>query len=161
MQATVNGKHVVIYNPNYFIKNNQTLPFHIEQIVVTLTNEAKTVMIVQIDSSFAGVFAVADELKTTSFSTIARLKQMGFDVVMLTGDNQNVGKAIARKVGINHFQTDVTPQDKATFIRGLQQKGNQVIIVCAVIIDSLSLSSAVIVIYLDTTITLSHDISSF
>lgn len=142
VQATVNGKHVVIANPNYFIKNNQILPFHIQQIIMKLTKEAKTVMIVQIDTYFSGIIAVADDIKLASFSTVSRLKNMGFDVVMLTGDNQNVGGAIARKVGINHYQTEITPQDKAVFIQRLQQNGHQVIMVGDGINDAPALTTA-------------------
>ena len=140
--ANVNGKNVTIANPAYFLKNNQLLPLHLDKIIMKLTDEAKTVMIVQINTYFAGIIALADEVKTASFSTVSGLKNMGYDVMMLTGDNQKAGRSIARKVGINSYQTEVTPQNKAEFIQRLQQNGKRVIMVGDGINDAPALSAA-------------------
>lgn len=144
VKASVNGKKVVIANPSYFIKNNHFLPLKAKQLVTDLENEGKTVMIAFIDARYAGVIAVADELKTSSITAVSRLKQMGLDVVMLTGDNENAGMAIARKVGIHKLQTEVTPQDKAEFITSLQQESNKVIMVGDGINDAPALAIATV-----------------
>ncbi len=142
VKASVDRKKVIIANPRYFIKNKHFLPSKAKQLVIELEKEGKTVMIAFIDSRYAGVIAVADELKASSTIGVSRLKQMGLDVVMLTGDNKDAGMAIARKVGIDRLQTEVTPQDKAAFITQLQQDGNKVIMVGDGINDAPALAIA-------------------
>lgn len=142
VKAIVNGKSVMIANPNYFLKNNLSIPSHMQQVMTTLTEEAKTVMIVQIDTSFAGVIAVADEIKSSAAPTVTRLKQMGFTVGMLTGDNKSTGLAVAEDLRITTLRTEVPPQDKATFIKQLQKKGHRVMMVGDGINDAPALTVA-------------------
>lgn len=142
VKASVNGKKVTIASPRYFIKNGYHLPPRGNQLATKLEEEGKTVMIVFVDSSFAGIIAVADELKTSSITMVARLKQMGMDVVMLTGDNKKSGMAIARKTRIKNFQAEVTPQNKAEILHQLQQGGNKVIMVGDGINDAPALAVA-------------------
>src|SRR5690625_3523036 len=125
VKASVYGKNVVIANQNYFIKNNYFLPLKVERIKTKLEKEGKTVMMVFIDAQFSGIIAVADELKNSSVEAVSRLKQMGLDIVMLTGDNKTAGSAAAQKVGINQIYTEVTPQNKSKMIRRLQQEENK------------------------------------
>ncbi|WP_188454619.1 heavy metal translocating P-type ATPase [Virgibacillus oceani] len=129
IKGYVNSKKVVLASRKYIIKENIAIPFPAKQIAIDLENEGKTVMIALVDSRFAGIIAVADEVKTSSFSTVSRLKQIGLDVVMLTGDNRNSGVAVARKVGIEQLEAEVTPQEKAAIVRNYQQNGNQVVMV--------------------------------
>lgn len=96
VKASVNGRGVTIASPSYFSKNNGSIPLQADQLVTTLEREGKTVMIVFIDKQFAGVIAVADGLKDSSIVAISRLKQMGINVVMLTGDNRHSAKSIAK-----------------------------------------------------------------
>jgi len=142
LRATVKGKKVVIANVTYFINNNHFLPLKAKQLATELQKEGKTVMIVFFNSQFAGIIAVADELKPTSSIAISRLKQMGLEIAMLTGDNKEAGIAVAKKVAIHNLQTDVTPQDKSEIIHRLQQNGHRVIMVGDGINDAPSLALA-------------------
>src|SRR5699024_3735986 len=99
-------------------------------------------MIVFMDDRFSGIIAVADEIKSSSERAVSHLKQMGLDVVMLTGDNKISGGAVARKVGINQIYTEVTPQDKSKMVYRLQQEENKVIRVGDGVNDATALASA-------------------
>ncbi|WP_099157848.1 heavy metal translocating P-type ATPase [Virgibacillus ndiopensis] len=129
VKGNVNGMNVVLANQKYFKKENVPLPLRVENIIMELENNGKTVMIAFLDSRFAGIVAVADDVKPSSSIAVSRLKQIGLHIVMLTGDNRNSGKTVARKVGIAEFQAEVTPQDKAAIITNYQQNGNRVVMV--------------------------------
>lgn len=88
------------------------------------------------------VIAVADKIKGSSQQAIARLQQMGIDVYMLTGDNAATAKAVAEKTGIRNYRAELMPEDKATFVRELQQQGKIVAMVGDGINDSHALAQA-------------------
>jgi P-type Cu+ transporter len=142
IKASVNGKKVVISNPRYFKKNNFIIPGEAASMVVKLEQEGKTAMIVSIDSRFAGIIAVADEIKPTSQSAISRMKQLGIEVIMLTGDNRSTAIEVAKQAGIKSLYAEVTPQEKAEIVQNLQKKGNQVVMVGDGINDAPALTIA-------------------
>jgi P-type Cu+ transporter len=91
-----------------------------------LAGEGKTPMYVAIDSQAAGLVAVADTVKPDSKAAIEVLKVLGFEVVMLTGDNERTGRAIAREVGVDRVLAEVLPDDKAHEVQKLQLEGKAV-----------------------------------
>jgi Cu+-exporting ATPase len=91
-----------------------------------LANEGKTPMYVSIDGKAAGLVAVADTVKPDSKAAIDALKAIGIEVVMLTGDNERTGRAIARQVGIDRVLAEVLPNDKAHEVQKLQLEGKSV-----------------------------------
>jgi Cu+-exporting ATPase len=91
-----------------------------------LANEGKTPMYVAIDGKPAGLVAVADTVKPDSKAAIDALKALGIEVVMLTGDNERTGRAIARQVGIDRVLAEVLPDDKAHEVQKLQLEGKSV-----------------------------------
>jgi Cu+-exporting ATPase len=91
-----------------------------------LANEGKTPMYVAIDGKVAGLVAVADTVKPDSKAAIAILKGLGIEVVMLTGDNERTGRAIAREVGIDRVLAEVLPDAKAHEVQKLQLEGKSV-----------------------------------
>lgn len=86
-----------------------------------LEREGKTAMLIAIDKEYAGIVAVADTVKDTSKAAIARLKKMGLDVVMITGDNTQTAQAIAKQVGIDHVIAEVLPEGKAEEVKNCKQ----------------------------------------
>jgi P-type E1-E2 ATPase len=88
-----------------------------------LSGEGKTVLYVSLDGAFAGVIAVANTVKPGSRAAIARLRRMGIEVIMLTGDNERTAAAIARQVGIDRVLAEVLPQDKGREVKKLQTQG--------------------------------------
>ena len=91
-----------------------------------LANEGKTPMYVAVDGKAAGLVAVADTVKLDSKAAIETLKALGIEVVMLTGDNERTGQAIARQVGIDRVLAEVLPDDKAHEVQKLQLEGKSV-----------------------------------
>ncbi len=89
-------------------------------------DEGQTVMFVMLDGSIAGLVAVADPVKTSTPEAIAALHELGFHVVMATGDNERTAKAVAARLGIDEIRADVLPQDKARIIQELQAQGRKV-----------------------------------
>jgi Cu+-exporting ATPase len=107
-----------------------------------LAAEAKTPMYVAIDGALAGVIAVADPIKDTSRDAIARLRALGLEVVMLTGDNQRTANAIAREAGIERVVAEVLPEGKVAEVKRLQAAGKVVAMVGDGINDAPALAQA-------------------
>ncbi len=95
----------------------------IEDRINNLEEQGKTTMILAANSKAVGIIAVADTLKEYSRETIAELKKMGIEVMMLTGDNQRASRAIAKELDIDHFLAEVLPGEKTHIIKNLQQGG--------------------------------------
>lgn len=102
----------------------------------------KTAMLVAIDGKFAGMVAVADTIKDTSKAAVKRMKEMGLEVIMITGDNQQTAKAIASEVGIDHVIAEVLPEGKADEVKKLQAQGKKVAMVGDGINDAPALAVA-------------------
>ncbi|WP_342492073.1 heavy metal translocating P-type ATPase [Bacillus sp. FSL M7-0003] len=113
-----------------------------EASVTTLEEQGKTAMLVAIDGEFAGIVAVADTIKSSSPQAIARLKEQGIHVVMMTGDNKLTAEAIAKQAGIDHVIAEVLPEEKAAHIAALQEQGKKVAMVGDGINDAPALATA-------------------
>jgi Cu+-exporting ATPase len=107
-----------------------------------LAAEGRTPMYVAVDGVLAGLIAVSDPIKPTSRAAIGRLRRMGLDVVMLTGDNRHTADAVAREAGIEHVVASVLPDGKLAEIRRLQSEGKVVAMVGDGINDAPALAQA-------------------
>jgi P-type Cu+ transporter len=114
----------------------------LETEVARLSSEGKTPMVVAVDGRAAGILAVADTIKPTARGAIARLKAIGVQVVMLTGDNRFTAEAVARQVGIARVLPEVLPEHKAEEVKRLQSEGQIVAMVGDGINDAPSLAQA-------------------
>ncbi|HEY7768362.1 heavy metal translocating P-type ATPase [Longimicrobium sp.] len=107
-----------------------------------LAGEGKTPMYVAVDGRLAGLVAVADPIKPSSRAAIARMKRMGLEVVMLTGDNRATAEAVAREAGIDRVVAEVLPEGKVAEIKRLQEAGQVVAMVGDGINDAPALAQA-------------------
>ncbi|HIE24851.1 MAG TPA: copper-translocating P-type ATPase [Anaerolineales bacterium] len=119
VSAEVDGKEVAVGNLRMMNKREYPLN-NLEAEMKRLQSEAKTAMLVAIDGEVLGVIAVADTLKDGSVEAIAELKEMGLEVVMITGDNQATAEAIGAQVGIDKVIAEVLPAGKVDEIKKLQ-----------------------------------------
>jgi len=113
-----------------------------EHIFDTLSEEGKTVLHLAVDNELAGVIAIADTLKEEAFAAVSKLKNMGVDVVMLTGDNEKTALSVAGHVGIDRVIAGVLPEGKADEVKRLKHGGRVVAMVGDGINDAPALALA-------------------
>ncbi len=113
-----------------------------ERLLVELETAGKTAMLLAVEGALAGIVAVADTIKDHAAETVAELKAMGVEVIMLTGDNERTAKAIARQAGIERVLANVLPWEKAGAIKSLQAEGKTVSMVGDGINDAPALAQA-------------------
>lgn len=105
-------------------------------------NSGKTAMLVAVDGVLSGIVAVADTVKEHSAEAIAKLKEMGIEVYMITGDNERTAQAIAAQVGIENVLAEVLPEHKAEEVEKLKLSGAHVGMVGDGINDAPALASS-------------------
>ncbi|WP_242785023.1 heavy metal translocating P-type ATPase [Bacillus cereus] len=141
IESVVEGKQLLIGTRRLMKKFNIDIE-EVSKSMEELEREGKTAMLIAIDKEYAGIVAVADTVKDTSKAAIARLKKMGLDVVMITGDNTQTAQAIAKQVGIDHVIAEVLPEGKAEEVKKLQANGKKVAMVGDGINDAPALATA-------------------
>ena len=141
IEATVEGRALLLGNLK--LMRDRAVPLDgLGEQASRLAGEGKTAMYVAIDGRPAGIIAVADTVKTDSRAAIQALTAMGLEVVIMTGDNERTGQAIARQVGITRVLAEVLPQDKAFNVQKLQLEGKTVAMVGDGINDAPALAQA-------------------
>lgn len=118
---------------------------HLDELRTTaaeLAQDGKTPLYFAQSQTLLGIISVSDVAKPTSSQAIAEMKQLGLEVVMLTGDNQRTADAIGRQLGVSQVIAQVLPQDKEQKIRQLQESGKKVAMVGDGINDAPALARA-------------------
>ncbi len=105
-------------------------------------NEANTVIWFADDKNALAIVAIADKIKANSKDAISKLQQLGIEVYMVTGDNAKTAEAVSKQVGIKNFKAETLPDEKAAFVKELQQQGKKVAMVGDGINDSQALALA-------------------
>ena len=141
IEVELDGKLVLLGNRRLMVERNIALT-QIENESDRLASEGKTPMYMAIGDQLAGIIAVADVVKESSAKAIQKLRQMGIEVAMITGDNQKTAEAIAKQVGIDRVLAEVLPQDKANEVKKLQAEGKKVAMVGDGINDAPALAQA-------------------
>ncbi|EQA3578296.1 heavy metal translocating P-type ATPase, partial [Enterococcus faecalis] len=141
IRVTINERVLLLGNIKLMKEEAIELSTFVQQ-ADRLAEEGKTPMFVAKDGSFAGIIAVADTVKDSSQTAIARLHKMGIEAVMITGDNKRTAEAIAKQVGIDRVLSEVLPEDKALEVKKLQAEGKKVAMVGDGINDAPALAQA-------------------
>ena len=123
VEAVINGKAACGGNA-VMMKERKLLTPAMENQGTKLAEEGKTPLYFACDGSLLGIIAVADVVKKDSAEAIATLKEMGIEVIMLTGDNGRTAAAIAAETGVDGVVSDVLPQEKEAVIRKLGERGS-------------------------------------
>ncbi len=146
---TGKGVKGVYLNQTYLAGNLALLNEHkveIDPDLLDKTNEmlenANTVIWFASNQRTLAIVSISDKIKETSIDAIKQIHKLGIEVFMLTGDNEQTAKKVAKTTGIEHYIAEVLPQHKADFVKKLQKKGRIVAMVGDGINDSTALAQA-------------------
>lgn len=122
VSGKVNGKLIQSVGPNYFSQNGKPLP----SIPASVDQQTETVSFLLIDNELAGMITLADAIRETSGEAVQQLKKMNIRSFLLTGDNDQIAGAVARKLGMDGYLANVLPHQKQDKLREFQDKGEVV-----------------------------------
>ncbi|EHI74657.1 negative transcriptional regulator [Streptococcus criceti] len=141
LKGEINGQEWLIGNKNLMEQASIALTPARSDFDL-LTQQGQTPIYAASQGQLMGLLGVADQLKPDSQEALSQLKERGFDLVMLTGDNEQTAQAIARKAGLDHVISQVLPDQKAQTISDLQAQGKKVAMVGDGINDAPALATA-------------------
>jgi Cu2+-exporting ATPase len=119
-QGIVNKRFVKVVSPGYLREHNIAVN---DNRITELNAQGKTVIYVIVDEKLKGAIALADIIRPESKEAIQKLKAMGIQCLMLTGDNKKVADWVAKEIGLDDYFAEVLPQDKVNKIKEVQQRG--------------------------------------
>ena len=122
LQGNLSGRQIRGGNLLYAEETAQ-IPQRFKNAADELSRQGKTPLFFSYDGKFIGIIAVADVIKEDSPQAIAQLRNMGIEVVMLTGDNEHTAKAMGERAGVDKVIAGVLPQEKESVIRELKKSG--------------------------------------
>lgn len=141
VRATYGGKGYSVGNRDFVVPAGGGLP-ELEAVPASWEEGGCTELLFSDGERLLAAFAVKDKVKDGSAGAVAELKALGIGVCMLTGDNAAVAAAVAREVGVGRVESGMLPQDKALFVKRLQDDGHKVAMVGDGINDSAALAQA-------------------
>ena len=143
ISTTVNGRKAVIGSHHFVFEDEKcAIPTGKEEIFKNLPEEYSHLYL-GIEGELAAVICIEDPLRPEAPEVIKALRQAGFtQIVMMTGDSDRTAKAIAAKVGVDKYYSEVLPEDKAKFVEEAKAQGRKVLMVGDGINDSPALSAA-------------------
>ncbi len=141
LKARVAGK-IVLAGKEKLLHDNGIDTEPMREILDRLAGKGKTLSLLAVDGVFVGVIAAADPPRPNSKKTVAALKNLGMEAVMITGDHAKVGEAIAKELGIDRVFAEVLPEEKAKYVKKLQDEGKFVAMVGDGINDAPALAQA-------------------
>lgn len=137
----VDNKKIFIGNDKLMAENNIDFT-ELKSKASQLQGEGAIVVLMAIDQKIAGLFAVSDPIKSTTFSAVTELKTLGLKVVMVTGDNKNTANKVAKELNIDQVFAEVLPEDKSKIVDTFKAQGMLVAMVGDGINDAPALTSA-------------------
>ncbi len=134
-------KSVIVGNRAFMLERNIQIA-ELESRAEAFAEQASTPVYVAIGQELAGVIAIADPIRPTSRAAIERLRKLGLDVVLLTGDHHKTAHAVANATGVTRVIAEVLPDEKVAAIRELQEQGRTVAMIGDGINDAPALAQA-------------------
>jgi Cu+-exporting ATPase len=142
VEGVVAGKRVVVGRPALMVEQGLQLDDALDARRGALEGAGQTALLVAWDGAVRGVIGVADTIKPTSAEAIARLRALGLEPILLTGDNAVTARAVAAEAGIEQVIAEVLPAEKAGVVRQLQAEGKVVAMVGDGVNDAPALATA-------------------
>ena len=136
-EGRVRGKEVKVVSPGFLGQQRIEDPR-----IVALSQQGKTVIFVMVDNQVKGAIALADIIRKESKEAVEKLKKMGIQCMMLTGDNKSVGKWVADEVKLDAYFAEVLPNEKAQKIKEVQSRGLTVAMIGDGVNDAPALAAA-------------------
>ncbi|MHC4385357.1 MAG: heavy metal translocating P-type ATPase [Planctomycetota bacterium] len=123
----LDGEKILVGNNKFLRDKGVHITDCIENAILEQTEQGRTTVIVANDFKPVGLIAIADEIRSETPHAIASLKAMGIkEIIMLTGDNHKVAKAVAEEIGVDGFEAELLPEQKLEFVEKLQKQGKVV-----------------------------------
>ncbi len=141
LEAVVSEKNILI-GTERLLRDRGIKVDDERKIIDKLFSEGKTLSIIVVNNVVAGIIGVADPIRENSQKTIVALKQLGIETVMITGDHKVVAEGVGKELGIERIFAEVLPEDKASFVKKLQDEGKFVAMVGDGVNDAPALAQA-------------------
>ncbi len=138
-EGLVDGRDVKVVSPGYLKEHGIEMA---DARIERLSSQGKTVIFVLVDGRLAGALALADVIRPESREAVTKLKAMGIQCMMLTGDNRLVAKWVAEELGLDDYFAEVLPKEKADKIKEVQARGLVVAMVGDGVNDAPALAQA-------------------
>ena len=142
VKGTVDGREMIVGTQRLMGEIGAEMDEGLRVKAEEFFDEGKTLVFVSVEGKTTGLIAVADEVKDNAAEAVAKLRGMGLQVVMITGDNRRTAEAIAGQVGIDRYLAEVLPQEKVGEVKKLQEEGLVVAMVGDGINDAPALAQA-------------------
>ena len=139
LKGQIDKRLFYIGNKNFF--KSKKIEFS-ESVIEKFEKEGKTTVLIGNKNQIIGIIALADKIRSASRETIRNLESQGIKTVMLTGDNERVAKAIAKKLTIDEYYAELLPEDKVKIIEKLLKKYEHVVMVGDGVNDAPALAKA-------------------
>src|SRR2546425_1821777 len=141
VRASIEGKEVLVGTVKLMKQSGiDTAPM--QEKFDQLVEKSETIMVLAVDGRIIAVIGAADTVKPTAKVAVSKLNQLGIETALITGDNLATAEAVAKTVGIKRVFADVLPQDKAIFVKKLQDEGKFVAMVGDGVNDAPALAQA-------------------
>nr|WP_246120569.1 heavy metal translocating P-type ATPase [Cohnella terricola] len=140
IQAKVDGEQWKVGKPALLSEQNRTES--LTTMIERLEREGKTVSILMNEQGAVGVFALRDQVRPEAKLAIARLKRIGMEIAMLTGDQERTARAIGQELGIDHVYAGLLPEDKVEKVKELKQRYGKIAMVGDGVNDAPALATA-------------------
>ena len=125
--ARLDDKEIIVGKDQFLQNFGIVIPQTIEQTISEQTDQGRTTVLVSNDRNAVGLISIADEVRAQTPAAIASLKALGIkNITMLTGDNQQVARAVAEEIGVDDFQAGLLPEQKLQVVEKLQKEGHTV-----------------------------------
>jgi len=141
VEAVVDSKQILVGTLKLMTDKSIDIT-SIQQQVDQLLNEGKTLMVLAVENKIAGIVAATDTIKEGAPQAIQRMKELGLEPVMITGDNKKTAEIVSKKLGIERYFAEVLPEDKASHVKKIQAEGKFVAMVGDGVNDAPALAQA-------------------